>query len=466
MPRRASTYSSPAAAAVAAAAFKKMEASIAKTMSPEVEYDDQRSSNLSSLSSRSNSKSDSHNSGVGVHAHVTPRPVVTRKPSRKSVTKSKSATKPEHLDNKTSLPTDKSNSGFKPKPRPSTKPKAKSKPLKRSSMMVREAPQSQLQSQNPHPHSPAIPLLASGTPTSSASSSDHRLNILVCTANLGNAPPDADSWDAWIPKDGKLVMQTKFPVRMDLPPAPPAKANNKPPQSQTPPMEQLTKTNSKRNLRRASAASPALFGQNHPPPPTNRRMSHQLPLRSTMRTAARTKSEEQIRIPEPLEEESEPANNDDDDGTTNNDASYQAFLRSLQNPESSIPENGAPNQQVQQPKQPPRLTREGSKRRVTPPRTKSLPSKVVVKNNQGSASASGINGGGGGSGGATKPNKASKRQSVLETTKDELLALASAAASAGQQAKQCLRCFCHSPGPGQLPPSATPCGDWGRALRI
>ena len=58
-------------------------------------------------------------------------------------------------------------------------------------------------------------------PPDLSSSSHKRINLLVCTANLGNAPPDADSWNAWIPKDGKLVTKTQFPVRMNPPPPPP-----------------------------------------------------------------------------------------------------------------------------------------------------------------------------------------------------------------------------------------------------
>ncbi len=56
------------------------------------------------------------------------------------------------------------------------------------------------------------------------------INLLVCTANLGNAPPDAESWNAWIPKDGKLVPTTQFPVRMTPPPPPPGQ--QKKPQAQ------------------------------------------------------------------------------------------------------------------------------------------------------------------------------------------------------------------------------------------
>jgi hypothetical protein len=58
-------------------------------------------------------------------------------------------------------------------------------------------------------------------PPDPSSSSHKRIHLLVCTANLGNAPPDADSWNAWIPKDGKLVTKTQFPVRMNPPPPPP-----------------------------------------------------------------------------------------------------------------------------------------------------------------------------------------------------------------------------------------------------
>jgi hypothetical protein len=42
------------------------------------------------------------------------------------------------------------------------------------------------------------------------------IKLLVCTANLGNAKPDAASWDAWIPKDGRII-QPSIPVRMTPP---------------------------------------------------------------------------------------------------------------------------------------------------------------------------------------------------------------------------------------------------------
>jgi hypothetical protein len=40
--------------------------------------------------------------------------------------------------------------------------------------------------------------------------------LLVCTANLGNAKPDGTSWDAWIPKNGQLVDPSMM-VRMEPP---------------------------------------------------------------------------------------------------------------------------------------------------------------------------------------------------------------------------------------------------------
>ncbi len=82
----------------------------------------------------------------------------------------------------------------------------------------RKLQQPQLPLTLPYAHSipPVLP------PPDLTSSTFKNINLLVCTANLGNAPPDADSWNAWIPKDGKLVPTTQFPVRMNPPPPPPS----------------------------------------------------------------------------------------------------------------------------------------------------------------------------------------------------------------------------------------------------
>ena len=74
------------------------------------------------------------------------------------------------------------------------------------------------------------PLYAILPPPDPSSSALRSINLLVCTANLGNAAPDARSWNAWIPRDGRLVAKTHFPVRMNPPqpapmPTPPAPTN-------------------------------------------------------------------------------------------------------------------------------------------------------------------------------------------------------------------------------------------------
>ncbi|KAG7344662.1 hypothetical protein IV203_019011 [Nitzschia inconspicua] len=52
--------------------------------------------------------------------------------------------------------------------------------------------------------------------TTKRGSSSQSIKILVCTANLGNAKPDASSWDAWIPKEGRIPSPSTE-VRMTLP---------------------------------------------------------------------------------------------------------------------------------------------------------------------------------------------------------------------------------------------------------
>ena len=56
--------------------------------------------------------------------------------------------------------------------------------------------------------------------------SEQEIHVLICSANLGNAPPDAESVNEWIPKNGLMAMtasQQRFPVIMD-----PKRARNPP----------------------------------------------------------------------------------------------------------------------------------------------------------------------------------------------------------------------------------------------
>ena len=43
-----------------------------------------------------------------------------------------------------------------------------------------------------------------------------KVEILICSANLGNAQPDEDSWKLWVPEDGRIqsvvLDEPKYPL--------------------------------------------------------------------------------------------------------------------------------------------------------------------------------------------------------------------------------------------------------------
>jgi len=56
-----------------------------------------------------------------------------------------------------------------------------------------------------------------GILTMSAAARKKKIRVLVCSANLGNEQPDADSLRAWIPEDGNCLEVLKEPHKYPLP---------------------------------------------------------------------------------------------------------------------------------------------------------------------------------------------------------------------------------------------------------
>lgn len=45
---------------------------------------------------------------------------------------------------------------------------------------------------------------------------EDRITILLCTANLGNAPPTQESWDNLVPQNGCMLGKPKYPLRESM----------------------------------------------------------------------------------------------------------------------------------------------------------------------------------------------------------------------------------------------------------